>query len=349
MRLVGGGEKQRHVIVDGNNLVQRAYFVFEESRLKSGQPLLSGPNGYPIGIIQGSLSFLCSWMYQMSNPTKVSVVFDGLPMRRRSLDPTYKTNRDNSKHDMRLRSSDVVNHPIKLCDGFEAAGQMDVLAHVLQLLGCDVYHHMDEEADDIIATLVRREPESIRIVISDDKDFFQLLVDPRVVLFRPGSKDTKFFDAELAQAHWAKLLKGKHPAVPCSQVRMFKTLCGDHSDGIVGVPLLRKRAAIQSCHFATIDELYASGFPGFNDSEKRKALELQDRIRLNWELVGLKDDLDLSVCLLPVVRPVQSDYSTAVSICQDQLLMRDIDFKVFRPKSNTPVESIPIDSWLLEV
>ncbi len=349
MRQIGGGETQRHVIVDGNNLVQRAYFVYEESRMKDGLPLLSGPNGYPIGVIQGSLSFLCSWMYQMSNPTKVSVVFDGLPTRRRNMDPTYKANRGDSKHDLRLRSSDVVNHPVKLQDGFEAPGQLDVLAHVLQLLGCDVYHHADEEADDIIATLVKQEPQSIRIIVSDDKDFFQLLVDPRVIQFRPGSKDTKFFDAELAGAHWAKLLKGKHPAVPCSQVRMFKTLCGDHSDGIVGVPLLRKKSAIQVCHFASIDEVYSSGFPGFNESEKKKALELRDRIQLNWELVGLKDDLDLSTCLLPFTKTAQTDYQMAVGICQDQLLMNGIDFKVFRPKSSVPVESIPIDSWLLEV
>jgi DNA polymerase-1 len=345
MRQIGGAETKRHVLVDGNNLLQRAYYVFVEGRIKNGHPLLSGPKGYPTGIIYGFLSFLASWLYEMEPVTTIHVFFDGAPARRRALDPTYKIKREDSKHDLKLGALDTVKVPLVLRDGFDAESDIAALSHILQLLGCDIYHNQKEEADDLIASFCHQHQETVRIVVSDDKDFFQLLTDPRVVTFRPGSKEQRFVDAEASAEVWGRLLKGKHPKVPCGQVRMFKTLCGDSSDDIVGVPLLRKRVAMTVCHLPTVDDVYASGMPQFSQSERQKTIEAQERVKLNWELVGLKYDLDLSESLHKAI----PNYQLALDICREDLLMMGLDLGPFRPAQVQPVDGPPLESWLVGI
>ncbi len=342
MRHIGGAETKRHVVVDGNNVLQRAFYVFVEGRLKDGRPLMSGPKGYPTGIIYGFLTFLCSWLYEMQPFTSVSIFFDGAPVRRRALDPTYKIKREDTKHDLKLFGEETVKIPLRLRDGFEAESDIAVLSHILQLLGCDVYHNHAEEADDLIASFCKQHPDSVRIVVSDDKDFFQLLTDPRVVMFRPGSKEQRFVDAAASAEVWGRLLKGKHPKVPCGQVRMFKSLCGDNSDSIPGVPLLRKKTAMTVCHLPTVEDVFASGLTSFSNGERTKTLEHRARIEMNWRLVGLQDDLDLSSSL----QPGKKDYQLAVDICREDLLISGLDFGPFRPPAAVGDGQVPLESWL---
>ena len=342
MRHIGGQETQRHVVVDGNNVLQRAFYAFVESRIKDGRPLLSGPKGYPTGIIYAFLSFLSSWLYEMQPVSTISVFFDGMPARIRALDPTYKIKREDTKHDLRFGATHI---PLRLRDGFDSENDIAALSHILQLLGCDVYHDWNEEADDLIASFCKQKAGAIRIVVSDDKDFFQLLTDPRVVTFRPGSKENRFCDAEASEEVWGRLLKGKHPRVPCSQVRMFKTLCGDSSDSIPGVPLLRKKIAMTVCHFPTVEDVYASGLTQFSQSERAKTLDAQERVKLNWQLVGLQDDLDLSKSL----HAAQPNYQLATEICREDLLMMGLDLGPFRPPQPASTGGIPLESWLADI
>jgi len=346
MRRVGGAEVHRHVLVDGNNLVHRANAVYVDARLSDGRPLLCGPKGYPTGVIYGALSFLATWLYDL-NATRISVFFDGVPRRRLAMDPKYK-DREPSKNGLKLvdPSGTGVRFPLQLRDGYSATCEVDVFSHLLQLLGCDVYFDPDEEADDLIATFVKQNPEFINIIVSDDKDFFQLLTNPRVVIYRPGGQDQRFVDAEAAEAHWAKYNKGKHPRVPVSQVRMFKSLCGDTSDNIPGVERLRKKVAITLCHHPDIDSLYASGLPGVSDAERQKMLEMRERVALNYLLVGLIDDLDLS----KAIRHAAPDHLLAGDICREDLHMTKLDLKPYKlgPHTNE-VPSIPIDDWLQNI
>ena len=354
MRRVGGAETRRNILVDGNNLIHRAYFAYVESRVREGlAPLCTSgrapKGGYPTGVIYGSLAMLSSWLYDINNPTRICVFFDGVPKRRLDLDPNYKGDRDFAERGLNLSdpSGTGIRHPRKLLDGYEADCEIDVLAHVFSLLGCDVFHHPEEEADDLVASFVKAHPDELHVVISDDKDFFQLLVNPRVVVFRPGSKDDRFFDAEKATNHWAKFQKGSHPPVPVSQVRMFKSLCGDSSDSIIGIERLRKKVALPLCHLSSVDEVYASGFPGWSKSEKEKALFLRERIRINYELVGFHEDIPLDPCL----RKVAADFATAKLVLRDDLDITAVDLRPFRlGAAEPPAPVLPdIEPWLADI
>jgi 5'-3' exonuclease len=181
--------------------------------------------------------------------------------------------------------------PLELPSGWIAADEVDVLLHILELLGVNVYADPGEEADDLIASFVKAHEDDVHVVVSSDKDFFQLLTNPRVVQYRPGASGQRLVDAEAAEAYWATLNRGNHPPVPCAHVRMFKSLCGDASDTIVGVPRLRKRTAAAVAGYADVDCIAAAGWPGFSELEKQRAQELLDRLKLNWQLVGLIDTL----------------------------------------------------------
>ena len=179
--------------------------------------------------------------------------------------------------------------------GYVAVSDTAALAHILSRLGCDTFYTPDEECDDLISSFCFLNQETIRTIISDDKDFFQLLTDPRITIFRPsGKQGFRFLDSEASTKYWGTMNGGKHPEIPPSNVRMFKSLCGDSSDDISGVHLLRKKIAANVCHLSTVDDVLASGFPGFSASEKSKTLESIERLKRNFELVGMRTDIQVS-------------------------------------------------------
>ena len=350
MKRTSDGILEKSILVDGNNLLHRVYHSFVASRIKRGEPMLCSPSGYPTGILYGCLVLLSSWLYDIPDFSKITVFFDGLPKRRRDIDKTYKAKREGG---ISLFNPEV-KFPIKLSDGFETDGEVGVLVHILLLLGCDVCFHPDEEADDLIASFVKSKSDGVHVIISDDKDFFQLLTNPKVVVYRPGSPPgNRFLDAEKSELHWSKLAGGGHPKVPSTHVRMFKSLCGDSSDEIIGVDRLRKKVAITLCHHQDVDSLFETDLPGFSDTERQKTFALKDRIKLNHFLTGFFDQIDTSVCTQTGV----VDRSTADRILRDDFGMTSVDLSsffeyqgpVYTPPDGENASQIPLDSWLSEI
>jgi 5'-3' exonuclease len=348
MRHVGGGETERNVLVDVNNLLYRAYFAFVKDREKNGmKPLVARlPDGrggmldMDTGVIQGSLRILSSWLYDIQSPSKIVAFFDGLPARRTSLFPDYKKrDKDDVKQSVHVESPG--DHAVRLRDGTEVHGPVSALAYVLRLLGCDVYHHPGEEADDLIATFVRRDSEAVNVIMSSDKDFFQL-VGGRTVVYRPGPETPRLHDAERVEDTMEKRYKVR---VKPTEIRMFKALTGDSSDGIPGVHGLRKKSAHPMCRFASVDEVYDSGLPGFSKGEQAKAVAWRSQVELNYRLVGFYDQLDLASCL----QPEKADFPLAAKILREDLSLTDVDLLPFRVGRHSvkPIRSVP--DWLADV
>lgn len=337
MRSVGGAETKRNVLVDGNNLIHRAHHVFVESRLKEGKPALCSSGGFPTGVIYGFLSMLSSWLYNIHSPTSISVFFDGVPSRRLAIDPEYKSGRD--ARGVKVVSGGSDEQPVfTLRDGREIRGELELLIHILGLLGCDVYHHPSEEADDLIASFVNSKPGEVHIIVSSDKDFFQLVGD-RVVLYRPGHGG--FFDADRVMDHMEKVCGVR---VPPAHIRMFKSLTGDPSDSIPGIPRLRKCLAAVLSSYPTVEALYGSGLPGLSKAEKERIETMKPRVVMNYDLVGLVSGLDIIAC-----RHLGSlDLQAAKDICYDELGMKSLDFSSFRMGPRTSVQ-VPVDDWLHDI
>lgn len=320
---------KKHILVDASNLLHRAYFAFRASKDKTpdGGGMVSD-DGYPTGMIFGSLSFLIDWFSTFGRFDGVHLFRDGVPKKRREMDPLYK------QRDVKRESFfGLPAQKRALPGGGEAESEVELFFHVMKLLGTKVYFSPEEEADDLIASFVKKHPEDVHVIVSSDKDFFQLLVNPRVALYRPGTG--KILDAEAAEKHWASLGSG-HPEIPVQHVRMFKTLCGDSSDNIKGVFRLKKKVAAKVAGYSSVDAIAEAGWPGFSEKEKLAAQESMGRLRTNWNLVGLMDDLE--VVAQDDVKP---DVASAVSILKELQVCLDVASLV--PHSGRVVTSAPAD------
>ncbi len=326
----------RHILIDGNNLLHRAFHVF----VNTESSVFSSDSGYPTGMIYGPLSMLADWIPTLGRFDAIHYFRDGFPSRRKDMDPDYK-----KREPGRSSLSDLPHRPLTLFDGFEARNEVDVLMHVIQLLGVKIYYDPHEEADDLIASFIKSRPNDVHVIVSSDKDFFQLLANPQVAIYRPGSKGPRFLDAEEAEKHWALLNNGKHPVVPTKCVRMFKALCGDASDNIPGIPKLRKKVAVAaSVGMENIDSLVEANWPGFSNLERQHARELVDRVRLNWDLVGLVDSLDPQP-----IECAKPDLFSANAILKSLNIHLDTSF--FTPgKERMVTEDVPVkiidDDWM---
>lgn len=271
---------------------------------------------------------LSDWLPAIDRPTRILLFLDGVPARRRALDPTYKL-RDPSEPS--FPGHKVT--PIKLIDGFEAQTPIDLVSHILQLLGVDTFYSPTEEADDLIASYVHQRQDQVHVIISSDKDFYQIISDS-VIIYRPGVKGERFYDAERAEEHMYELYKTR---VPPSGIRMFKSLTGDPSDGIIGVPRLRKKIAAPLCSLPDVDAVYATGLPGFSKAEKEKAEFLRERVKLNFELAGLYKDLQLN----PLRQHLNPDFDTAFRILREDLQIYGIDSQSFRVANSSHIRIGP--------
>lgn len=178
-------------------------------------------------------------------------VFDGAYAkdRRRSLYPDYKLHR--------TPASDFLYK------------QFDLFREMCQFLPIPMIRCKGWEADDVIATLVRSEPNEQFIIESTDVDFMQL-PNVRIAREKPA------------------------PAEP-QYMRLYKTLVGDPSDNIGGLKGFGKGAwAAMDAEGKEHARKIVSGeryelYVAFNGKMKPFTEEQLVQLRLFWYIVGLWD------------------------------------------------------------
>ncbi|MEI6501351.1 MAG: DNA polymerase I, partial [Armatimonadota bacterium] len=188
------------ILIDGNNLLHRAYHAL---------PALSNAEGQPTGAVYGLVQMVLPLLEQ-EQPEQAVVAFDPHgPTFRHELDSNYKANR-------------VALAP-------ELAAQMDLAREVVEALGLGMVSLEGYEADDVIGTLTERAHAEGRevLILSADRDMVQL-VRPGVTVMAnlKGMKDVKLYDEA---AVWEQY--GLRP----DQIVDMKALSGDTSDNIPGV------------------------------------------------------------------------------------------------------------------
>jgi DNA polymerase-1 len=198
----------RLVLIDGNSLVHRAYHAIPNLTTSSGRPV-----GAVFGFAQTVLKLL-----EENPPDFAAVAFDPPgPTFRHERFAQYKANRPPTPPDLA-----------------EQFGLVRDLAETCRLRSVEVPGF---EADDVIGTLAVRGAEAGLevLIITLDRDCLQLIGD-RVVVLSPsrGPLDAVRFDAEAVLQEY-----GYRPG----QVPDAKSLIGDPSDNIPGVPKVGKKTA----------------------------------------------------------------------------------------------------------
>ena len=199
----------RVLIVDGNHLIYRAYFKFNNLKTLDGKST---------SILYGSPYILESIIRKLA-PDKVIVVFD----------------HSRSKFRMGLLKN-YKQRESKLGDNKEAFhAQKDELMYLFQAFGLEVYHVKGYEADDIIAHLAKvyyRKKHEV-IILSADKDFVQLI-----------NKGISMYHVSKGILVEQDNCKDAYDYLP-NQCVDFLCLCGDSSDKIDGYPGIGPKRAMK--------------------------------------------------------------------------------------------------------
>ena len=154
------------MLLDGNSLVYRAFFALSQADMRT-------TNGDPTGAIFGFLTMLFTLMTD-HKPDGLAVAFD-LPH------PTFRHERVETYKAGRAKTPD------------DLLEQLPKIKEILSLMGIHTIEIQGYEADDILATLATqaREAKIETIVITGDRDSYQLVEDPYICLLytSPSPRD----------------------------------------------------------------------------------------------------------------------------------------------------------------
>ncbi len=277
---------ERVVLVDGSNLVYRAFFALPSS-------LMTGDGLHTNAIYGFAVMFRKLFMGKM--PALGAVVFDagGVTERERKY-PQYKADRAAMPGDLAAQLPKV--HALIAAHGFP----------IVQLRGV--------EADDIIGTLTREALEAghdVQIVTSD-KDFAQLVCErvrmvdtmPRTMGGPRGGRqptEVTTFDAELVKKKW-----GVWP----TQMIDYLALVGDKVDCVPGVPGIGEKSAVELLEaLGSFDRILAEADKPADPAtpasdtplkprQKKALVEHRDLALLSKDLVTIDQHIPLPVKLV---------------------------------------------------
>lgn len=261
--------KKPVVYIDGLNVFMRHY---------AANPSVSLNNKLCGGILGTlkNIEYLCSKF----SPSEIIVAWEGGgSLRRRNIDPSYKEGRRPIKLN---RSSyyDLKDNTIETRDD-----QLKVLIEILYKTPVKQIYVTDCEADDIIAYLCKSNRDIEKIIVTSDKDYYQLL-DDNTRIWSPNQK--KLLDVNYVLEKW-----NVHPENFCT-VRCFS---GDQSDGIKGIKgagfktMVKRFPDLIECNFIPLNDIITMSEKEVKNGNKLKLyhniIEGKDAILKNWKLMHL--------------------------------------------------------------
>ena len=242
-------------IVDLSGYVFRAYHAIAP---------LSSPTGEPSHATYGTITML-NRLIDERKPTLMAVAMDSKgPSFRKQIDNAYKANRPPPPEDLSI--------------------QMQRVRGLVSLLGLTVWKQDGFEADDLIASGVKRAcSEGLRVVIiSADKDLMQL-VGASVVMW----------DTMRNKVYGPAEVREKFGVFP-DKMRDLLAMTGDSSDNVMGIPSVGPKTAAKLLdQYGSIEGVY-EGIDEIKGKLRENLVEHRASAELARLLVTLRDDLDVS-------------------------------------------------------
>lgn len=265
---------KRLAIIDGKSVFYRGYY---------SMPGLSLPDGTPTGGVFGFASLAIELIKKLE-PDYVAVAWDkkGTNIRaRREIYPEYKAGRK------------------KAPDDFYA--QMPILFELLDAFGWPLYEIDDYEADDIMGAFAKEaEAKGIETcLLTSDLDALQMISPmTKVYAMKNGLSNIEEFDVEYFENKYG---------IKVEQFLDLKSLKGDSSDNIPGVPGIGEKTAVELLQqYPTLDDIYAhideikptiakkliAGKELAYISKKISRIWTEAPVKLDWDVADV-DDTDL--------------------------------------------------------
>ncbi len=214
----------RLLVVDGNSIMNRAFY---------GIKVLTTKSGIYTNAVYGFLNILLR-LKEMSQAEAIAVAFDlHAPTFRHKMFADYKAGRHAMPDELRT--------------------QMPIIKEILKCLGIKTLECEGWEADDILGTLAQkcRENGDLCFIATGDRDSLQLAHGGVTVLLahtKAGKAVTEPYDEAAIQAEYG---------VTPQELIQVKALQGDSSDNIPGVAGVGAKTALSLIHdYHSIDYIY---------------------------------------------------------------------------------------------
>ena len=259
-------ENKTLVIIDGNSLINRAYYAIQ-------RPMITKDGMYTQGIY-GFLTMLQK-IFAEYDPAYITVCFDRkAPTFRHDEYKEYKAGRKQMPMELAMELE-----PMK-----EILGAMNI--SILEIDGF--------EADDIIGTVAKRGEEAglEPLIITGDKDALQLATEKtKIVIMKKGISTFEMWDEAAMNEHY-----GFGP----KQFIDLKGLMGDSSDNIPGIPGVGEKTGIKLIdEFGSVENL-------IERSSEISSEKLRQKIDDNAQLAIMSKRLATIVTDVPIETDINS-------------------------------------------
>ncbi len=255
---------KRLVIIDGKSVFYRGYYAM---------PNLSTADGTPTGGVYG-FAALSLELFKKLKPDYVCVAWDKPKTnirKRLEIYPEYKAGRKPAPADF--------------------YAQIPILHELLAAFGWPLYELDDYEADDIMATLARKASEQgiETCLITSDLDALQA-IDPLIHVYalKKGLTNIDLFKPDSFTEKYG---------IRVDQFLDLKSLKGDSSDNIPGVPGIGEKTAIQLLQqFDNLDNIYDNLWQ-VKDATRKKLEAGKDSAYLSKKVAELWFDAPIALDL----------------------------------------------------
>ncbi len=313
---------KRLVLIDGKSVFYRGYYAMGA---------LSLPDGTPTGGVYGFAAIAMEIVRKL-NPTKVIVAWDSKTSvsKRRAIYPEYKAGR------------------IKPGDDFYT--QIPLLEELIKDLGWSFVEVDNYEADDIIGTFSREADETLdkdghceykTYIISSDLDMLQI-VDENTFMWRILKGFTNIEEVSVPE------IEAKY-GIKKSQFLDLKSLKGDSSDNIPGVPGIGEKTAVKLLNeFGNLDGIYQN-LDKITGSTKVKLEAGKDSAYMSKTLAKIMFDAPVDLTKIPDFHFDHDRVVTGLKKLSFNSLIRKIEEESRRPivKSGSSqfANSVEVIAW----
>ncbi len=278
------------IVVDYSNIVYRAFHgtTYSDDPDKN----MINSKGINVGFILGACKMLGSAINEASKLgalPKLVLCKDRSPTRKRNLYAKYQEYLKDYTHD---KSWDGVN-PIERIryKGNRIKEELpynplQIMDQFLECMPSEIVSMEGEEADDVIASYIEKNKDEDMVVYSTDKDLWQLLEQHDKLKIITG--ENKSPDGETCLKHF--------DTTDWSKIPLHKIIRGDSGDNVKSVnrfQFKRNLSAYTDCD-GTVEDFISKviALNGWDHKDTQKLMDYIMVIKLNYELVQLKKDLN---------------------------------------------------------
>ena len=260
------------VLIDGNSLLNRAYYA---------TPVFTTKSGMPTNAIFGFVKLLFKILGDVK-PKYIIVAFDlKAPTFRHKMYDGYKAMRKGMPDDL--------------------AVQVEPLKGLLNAMKIATCAKEGVEADDIIGTLSKKF-DAHSYIYTGDRDSFQLVDEKTDVYYTKKG-------VSVLQKLNVDNFKSETGVTPL-QIIDLKALMGDKSDNIPGVAGIGEKTALNLLEsFSTLDGVYEN-IEKLSGGIKTRLLENKETAYMSYKLATIDRNCDLDIKLEECIAPTK--YSTEV-------------------------------------